>query len=406
MDRTHVIVGGGLAGATAALTLRAQGLDGRVIVVCGERRPPYSRPPLSKSVVRGEIAPERTELRPRQVWDDKQIELELGRTAVALSPAAHELTLEDGERLRYDKLLLATGGTAGVLAGTEGIPGVHTLRTIEDAVTIRGLLGPERSLAIVGAGFIGAELAASAVMAGTRVTLFEVAPAPLSRVLPPVLGRRFTQLHRERTVDVRVGSGVRMITPGPGGLRLDDSRGGVVTVDAVVVAIGMVPDVALAAGAGLATGNGVIVDEFCQSSAPDIYAAGDIACHPNRFLGRRVRIEHWQNAQHQGAAAARSMLGSREPFTEVPWVWSDQYDVNLQITGIPEPGDEVIVRGDLESLHATAYLLRDGRLAAAAGLNRAEDVRVARRLIAAGVSPPRETLADPDLDLAAIAPAA
>jgi 3-phenylpropionate/trans-cinnamate dioxygenase ferredoxin reductase subunit len=271
-------------------------------------------------------------------------------------------------------------------------------------MAIRELLGPGRSLAVVGAGFVGAELAASAVLSGTGVTMFEAAPTPLSRLLPPVLGERYTRMHLERGVDVRSGTGISRIAAGSSGLRLQDSRGGTVSVDAVVVAIGMVPDTALAGAAGLAVGDGIVVDEFCRTSASDVYAAGDVASHPNPLLGGRIRIEHWQNAQHHGAAAARSMLGGRDPFAEVPWVWSDQYDINLQVAGIPSPDDEVVLRGDLESLDATAFLLRRGELAAAAGLNRAAEVRAARRLIGAGVSPSREQLADAELDLAALVP--
>jgi 3-phenylpropionate/trans-cinnamate dioxygenase ferredoxin reductase subunit len=284
------------------------------------------------------------------------------------------------------------------------VPGVRALRTVEDAAAIRDLLGAGRSLAVVGAGFVGAELAASAATLGTKVTMFEAAPVPLARLLPAALGERYARLHREHGVDLHVGTEITGITAGSSGLRLADSRGGSVVAGAVVVAIGMSPDVSLAKQAGLALADGILVDEYCRTSAPDIYAAGDVACHPNSFLGRRIRIEHWQNAQHHGAAAARSMLGVGGPFAEVPWVWSDQYGVALQIAGIPEPGDEVIVRGDIDSLNGTAFLLRSGRLVAAVGLNRAGDVRAARGLIAASISPSREHLADEDLDLAALDP--
>jgi 3-phenylpropionate/trans-cinnamate dioxygenase ferredoxin reductase subunit len=362
MDPCFVVVGGGLAGATAALTLRTSGFDGRVVVVCEEEHAPYSRPLLSKAVVRGEVAPERTQLRPQRLWDGKDIELALGRAAVALDP--------------------------------------------DDSVAIRELLGAGRSLAVIGAGFVGAELAASAATLGTAVTVFEAAPVPLARLLPPALGEIYARVHRDRGVTIRTGTGIGRIEAESSGLRVIDAQGEVSAADAVVVAIGLAPEVSLAERAGLAIGDGVLVDEYCRTSAPDVYAAGDIANHPNPFLGRRVRMEHWQNAQHQGATAARNMLGADEPFAEVPWVWSDQYDVNLQITGLPEPGDEVVLRGDVDSLDFTALLLRGGELAAAVGVNRAGDVRAARKLIAARVSPTREQLADADLDLVALDPSA
>lgn len=406
MDPCFVVVGGGLAGATAALTLRTSGFDGRVVVVCEEEHAPYSRPLLSKAVVRGEVAPERTQLRPQRLWDSKDIELVLGRAAVALDPAGHEVTLADGERLHYDKVLLATGGRARLLPGTEALPGVHTLRTVDDSVAIRELLGAGRSLAVIGAGFVGAELAASAATMGTAVTVFEAAPVPLARLLPPALGEIYARVHRDRGVTIRTNTGIGRIKAKPSGLRVIDAQGGVSAADAVVVAIGLAPDVSLAERAGLAIGDGVLVDEYCRTSAPDVYAAGDIANHPNPFLGRRVRMEHWQNAQHQGVAAARNMLGADEPFAEVPWVWSDQYDVNLQITGLPEPDDEVVLRGDVDSLDFTALLLRGRELVAAVGVNRAGDVRAVRKLIAARVSPTREQLVDADLDLATLDPRA
>ncbi|MCW3001039.1 MAG: hypothetical protein JWQ20_337 [Conexibacter sp.] len=400
-----VIVGGGVAGGTAALALRAAGFEGDVVVVCEEPHPPYSRPPLSKGVVRGEQAPEKTHLRPQKLWDTKGIELLVGRAVTEVDPVAHQVRLSDGEPLEYDRLLLATGGRARTLQGTSEREGVRVLRTIDDSLAVRDQLGQGRSIAIVGAGFVGAELAASAAAVGTAVTVFEAAPLPLARLLPAALGEVYAALHRDRGVDLRTGTGIAGVVDAPGGgLHVVDTDGRTVEADAVVVAVGLEADVDLATRAGLEVGNGILVDELCRTSAPDVFAAGDIANHPNPILGRRVRIEHWQNAQHQAQAAARSMLGQGAPFAEVPWVWSDQYGVNLQVTGLPEPTDDVVLRGDPASLTFTAFLLRDGVLVAAVGLDAADDIRAARELIGRRVTPSAEELADTDLDLTDLVP--
>jgi 3-phenylpropionate/trans-cinnamate dioxygenase ferredoxin reductase subunit len=309
------------------------------------------------------------------------------------------ITLADGERLTYDRRLLAPGGRARTLPGTEAVDGVCTLRTIDDAIAIRDALAGGRSIAVVGAGFIGAELAASARAVGAEVTVLEAADLPLARVLPPILGEIYADLHRDRGVDLRTGAGIADVVRDGDGLRVVGHDGTHVEADMVVVAVGLAPDVSLATAAGLEVSNGIVVDELCETSAPGVFAAGDVAEHPNALLGRRVRIEHWQNAQHQAQAAARSMLGQGQAFTEVPWVWSDQYDVNLQVAGLPEATDEVVLRGDPASLEFAAFLLRDGELRAVVGINAGETVRAGRALIGAGVTPARDALASMDFNL-------
>ena len=397
-----MIVGGGLAGATAALTLRRGGFDGRVVIVCAEEHPPYSRPPLSKAVVRGESPPEKTHLRPPRIWKSNQIELLSGVAGVSLDPGAHSLDLSDGTTLGYDKLLVATGGVARRLPGAVGVDTVQTLRTIEDALALREHLSRGRSLAVIGAGFIGAELAASAVMVGAPVTVLEALPLPLARVLPPFLGELYARLHRERGVDLRTGVGMARVQARRSGVTVSDADGNRVAADKVLVAIGIELDLHLAQNAGLETGDGIMVDQFCRTSAPDVFAAGDIANHPNPLLGRRLRIEHWQHAQHQGAAAAWNMLDRAEPFAEVPWLWTEQYEFNLQIAGLPEPSDRIVLRGDADALDFVAFLVRDGRLAAVVGVNRPDEVRAGRTLIAQHASPSDAKLADPDFDLATL----
>ena len=404
MTPTVVVVGAGLAGGNAALALRSKGFDGRVIVVGDEDHPPYSRPPLSKQLIRGEFEVPRVHLRPASMWEKRDIEFMLGRAVSSLDPAAHRVVLSDGEPVAYDAVLLATGGRARTLPGHKPVDGVHVLRTIDDALAIRQHLGPGKRLLIVGAGFVGAELAASAAMLGTHVTALEAAGVPLGRGLPAVLGEIYGRMHAAHGVDIRVNATVSEVVAGAGGLvvtRLTD--GTVFESDAVVVAIGLEPDVSLAATAGLAVDNGIVVDEYCRTSAPDVFAAGDIANHPNPILGQRVRVEHWQNAQHQGAVAAHNIAADGpdgyDMFAEVPWVWSDQYDVNLQVAGRPLPTDEVVFRGDTESSEFSAMLLRDDVLIGAVGVNCADDVRAVRAAVGQRLRPDRRALADASQDL-------
>ncbi|NDJ87959.1 MULTISPECIES: NAD(P)/FAD-dependent oxidoreductase [Mycolicibacter] len=403
MTRTVVVVGAGLAGGTAALTLRSKGFDGRVILVGDEKHPPYSRPPLSKQLIRGEFDIPRTHLRPAALWEKREVEFVLGRAVTEVDVAAHRVVLSDGEPIGYDALLLATGGRARVLPEQRPVDGVHVLRTIDDALAIREHVGPGKRLLLVGAGFVGAELAASAATLGTQVTALEATGVPLGRGLPAALGEIYGRMHAAHGVDIRVNSTVSEVVPGSGGVVTRLSDGAVFESDAVVVAIGLLPDLTLATAAGLAVDNGILVDEYCRTSGPDVFAAGDIANHPNPILAQRVRVEHWQNAQHQSAIAAHNIAATdsadHEMFAEVPWVWSDQYDINLQVTGRPLPTDEVVFRGDPESAEFSAMLLRDGVLMAAVGVNCADDVRVARAAIGLGLRPDRCALADTSTDL-------
>lgn len=403
MTRTHVVVGAGLAGGTAAMTMRTKGFDGRIVVIGDEPHPPYSRPPLSKALVRGEIEAARTHLRPAAMWEQKDVEFVLGRACTELDVASHQVVLSDGERIDYDSVLLATGGRARTLPGQDAVPGVFVLRTLDDALAIRDRLGPGRRLLIVGAGFVGAELAASAAALGTEVTVLESAAVPLGRALPPQIGEIYARMHRGHGVEIQVNAAVHDVVPSSGGLLTRTTDGAVHVSDTVVIAVGLVPELELAERAGLAVDNGVVVDEYCRASAPDVFAVGDIANHPNPLLGHRVRVEHWQNAQHQSAVAAHNMVaaddGDYEVFAEVPWVWSDQYDVNLQVAGRPRPTDEVVFRGDPASTEFSTMLLRDGVLIAAVGLNAADDVRAARAVIGRDVRPDPAALADTSVEL-------
>lgn len=398
-SETFVVLGGGVGGGTAALALRSQGFAGRLVVVCDEPRAPYSKPPLSKEVLRGEQSADRTALRPLSWYAKRDIELRTGIAATRVDTAARTVELADGTTLAYDKLLLATGGRARTLPGAHDVPGVFTLRTVEDAEAIAERLLPGARVVVVGGGFLGAEVAASAVQLGCTVTVLEGQQVPMERALPPVLGQLCGRLHREHGVDVRTGVAVTDLEPGEGGLVARAASGERFPADVVVVGIGMVPCDELAVRAGLHVEDGVVVDEHCRTSDPDVFAIGDLANAPNPLLGERMRVEHWQNAQHQAKVAAANMLGGDEVFAEVPWVWSDQYDVTIEITGRPRPTDEVHLRGDVSGWSFSAVLTRDGVLCGCVSFNRAQDVRAVRTLMTEQRPVSLELLTDPDVDL-------
>ncbi|MGH3517784.1 MAG: NAD(P)/FAD-dependent oxidoreductase [Haloechinothrix sp.] len=399
------IVGSGVAGATAALTLRSEGFDGRVVLIGDEPDEPYRRPPLSKDVLRGSMPQERTRLKPPQTWQQQDIELLTGTTVTRVDVGAQTLDLGDRGELCYDKLLLATGGRARRLPQTAPLAGVYTLRSLADVPAPRAALTPGSSVLVIGAGLIGAEVAASARAMECSVMMLESEHTPLSRLLPPAISRVYADLHREQGVDLFTGVDVRRLERVDLGLLASDAHDNHWLADTVVVAIGMVPRTELAEQAGIEVDNGIVVDEFFQTSAPGVYAAGDVANQPNLVLGGRHRVEHWQSAQEQGAAAAKSMVGDRTPFARVPWCWSDQYGVNLQVTGWPVAGDNVTVRGDLDALDFTAIFHRQGRLVGAVGVNRAAEVRALRKFVTEAPYAAAGVLADPGTDLATIDPA-
>lgn len=396
----YVIVGASLAGGRAAETLRAEGFDGRIVLVGAEPERPYERPPLSKEFLRGELPEEKLYLRPAAYYAEQRIELCLGVRALRLRPHEPVIELSDGAALRYDRLLIATGATPRRLRvpGSE-LPGIYYLRTLGDAATLGVILRQRPRLVVVGAGFIGAEVAASARVLGCDVAVLEMLPVPLGKVLGEEVGRVYAALHAAHGVDLRTGEEVAAFR---GAGRVEEvvtASGAVLPCDLVVVGVGVVPDVGWLDDAGVAIENGVVVDELCATSRPDVYAAGDVANWPHPLFGERLRVEHYDNAQEQGAAAARSMLGRGTPYGPVPFFWSDQYDATLQYVGHAGPGDAVVFRGDPRSEAWVAYYLREGRLRAALGLNRARDIALARRLIAARVTVSPDLLRDEQADL-------
>ncbi|WP_109526642.1 MULTISPECIES: NAD(P)/FAD-dependent oxidoreductase [Nocardia] len=399
MSETFVVIGGGVGGGTAALALRAEGFTGRIVVLCEEPRAPYSKPPLSKGVLRGEEDPERTALRPPAWYEKKDIEIRTAVAATDLDVVRKVVQLSTGEELAYDKVLIATGGRPRTLPGSDGVPGVFTLRNVEDSLAIGRQLGPDTRLVVIGGGFIGGEVAASASALGCEVTVLEGRRAPLERLLPPTLAGLYMRLHTEHGVTFHTDIAVSDIAEGPRGLVAHAADGTSYPADLIVVGIGMVPRDDLALRGGLRVENGVVVDAQCRTSDPDVFAVGDVANAPQPYLGRRMRVEHWQNAQHQAKIAAKNMVGGSEEFAEVPWVWSDQYDVTIQIAGKPQPTDDVHLRGDVDGWNFSAVLTRDGGLVGCVAFNRTDDVRSVRRIMTERLPVSLEHLTDSRHDL-------
>jgi 3-phenylpropionate/trans-cinnamate dioxygenase ferredoxin reductase subunit len=395
-----VIVGAGECGTRAALALREAGYEGPVTLVGAERHHPYERPPLSKQAIVAEVPV------PKPIGGaDRLAELRIdflsGREAAAVDRAGRRLRLSDGADIGYDRLLIATGARPRRLPvpGADG-PSVAVLRTLDDAARIRAGLGPGRRLAVIGGGFIGLELAASARVLGAEVAVVEALPRLLTRGVPAAIAAVLQARHVEEGVTFHFGAGVAAI--GEAGVVLAD--GSTIAADLVVVGIGAAPDTRLAAAAGLAVENGVAVDATLATSDPAIFAAGDCCSFPQGLYGgRRVRLESWRSAQELGTLAAGNMLGRAEPVASVPWFWSDQYDLGLQIAGLAE-GAVLEARRELGGgAFVLFHLGADGRLLAASGIGPgtavAKDIRLAEMLIARRAAPPPAALADPAVNL-------
>jgi 3-phenylpropionate/trans-cinnamate dioxygenase ferredoxin reductase component len=402
-QRTFVIVGASLAGAKAAETLRAEGFAGRVILLGEEPEPPYERPPLSKGYLLGSDERDTAFVHDRAWYDKQNIELRTGVRVEALEPGAHAVTVATGERLTYDKLLLTTGSVVRQLLvpGAE-LEGVHYLRRIEHSDTLRGVLVEGARVVVIGGGWIGLEVAAAARTHGAAVTLVEVDALPLRRVLGDEVAHVFAGLHAEHGVDLRFGTGVREIVGSAGrvaSVMLEDGTS--VPADVVVVGVGIAPAAELAQAAGLAVDNGVLVDAALRTSDPDIYAAGDVANADNPLLGRRVRVEHWDNALHGGPAAARSMLGQEVVYDRVPYFFTDQYDLGMEYAGHAEPGsyDQVVFRGDVARREFIAFWLAGSRVLAGMNVNIWDVSDDIQQLVRSGVHVDPARLADPDVPL-------
>lgn len=397
-----VIIGAGQAGAWAARTLRGEGFDGRLLLIGDEPHPPYERPPLSKAFLAGEATPESACILDEDALAALSIEWLSNTRVVQLDRTEKRLKLPDGSAICYDKLILCTGGRARELdVPGASLPGVHTLRTIADALKLGPMLRRDSRVAVIGGGWIGLEVAATARKHGAEVTVIEAMGRLCERSVPETLSTHLRALHVSQGVKVLLGAGVLSFAPGTaGGLDVMLSDGRTIGCDAAVVGIGLVPNDELARASGLACEGGVLVDAQCRTSDPDIFAAGDVAVASNSWAGRRLRLESWQNAQEQGIAAAKSALGRDIRYDPLPWFWSDQYGTNFQIYGMPLPSHQAVMRGDPAAGSFIHFYLEGDRLVAALGSNAARDLRFARRLIERRTQIKAQDLADPAVSLA------
>jgi 3-phenylpropionate/trans-cinnamate dioxygenase ferredoxin reductase subunit len=402
-EQTFVIAGAGLAGAKAAEALRGEGFGGRIVLIGEERQRPYERPPLSKEYLQGKTRREAIFVHEPGWYEEHSVELRPGVAVTAIDRGRHEVELSDGSRIGYGKLLLATGAMPRLLpVPGASVPGVLYLRSVEDSERIREALSSASRVAIIGAGWIGLEVAAAARLAGVEVTVAETAELPLLRVLGPEVAPVFAELHRDHGVDLRFGASVAEILVSGGkaaGVRL--AGGDEVGADAVIAGIGAAPATQLAEAAGLDVRDGVLADTSLRTSDPDIYAAGDVARAFHPLYGTHIRVEHWANALNQPSAAARAMLGQDVSYGTLPFFYTDQYDLGMEYAGYVEPGgyDEVVIRGDTGTREFIAFWLSGGRLLAGMNVNVWDVSEQIQQLISSRAAVDASRLADPAVPL-------
>lgn len=377
-----VIIGAGQAGAQTIISLRQGGYEGNISLIGDETELPYQRPPLSKKYLSGEMEAERLYFRPQEFYDKENVSLYLGRRAAEIDRKAKTVKLDDGTMLPYDALVLSTGSRPRPLP----LPGadlhqVYDMRAISDIAAMQPHFTPGKKLVIIGGGYIGLETAAVARKMGLETTVVEAADRVLARVTDPQISAFYERVHAEEGVTVMTGVGVAALV-GEGavsGVELSDGR--ILPADCVVVGIGILPNVELAEAAGLEVDNGIVVDENACTSDPAIYAAGDCTQHPNNLLGRRLRLESVHNAIEQGKAAAAHILGTPKPYHDIPWFWSDQYDVKLQIVGLSGEHDSTILRGDSDSRSFALFYFKGDKLIAVDAVNRPAEFMLAKKLV-------------------------
>lgn len=394
--QTIAIIGAGQAGGWAAVTLRREGFTGAIVLVGDETHPPHERPPLSKAVLSGAATPDSTRLQKSDAFEALGLDWKPGVRVARIDRGAKRLAMANGETIAYDKLILCTGGRARQLSapGAASVP-VHTLRTIDDALALAPALAAGRRLVVVGGGWIGLEVAATARKQGADVVVIESQSRLCERTVPRDMSEHLLALHRSHGTRILLGTAIQHLAAAADGscvVTLTD--GEAIPCDVVVAGVGMLPNDELARDAGLVCDGGVVVDHQCRTSDQDIFAAGDVAVTPNPWAGRALRLESWQNAQEQGVAAARSALGLDVDYQPLPWFWSDQYDMNLQIYGFPTPSHRVVARGEPGSASFLRFYLDGDVMQAALGCNAAKDLRFARRLIEQRRSVDVQRLAD------------
>lgn len=403
MSETVVVIGAGHGAAQFVESLRTGSFGGRIVMVGDEPYRPYERPATSKELLSGGLELDRVFLKREAYYEEKQIEVRLGARAAAIYRGAGTVALADGEILPYDKLVIATGARARTLQvpGVE-LDGIFYLRSLADSLAVGARLGPDKRLVIVGGGYVGLEVAASATKLGCKVTVVEALERLMARVVAPEIADFYQSAHRAAGVDLQFGVVIERFVGDMAvqAVRLTD--GTEIPADVVVVGIGAVPNTELAAEAGLAVENGIVVDDCGRTADPAVFAIGDATNHPNALLGKRLRLESVPAAMGQARAAASVILGTPKPFNEIPWFWSDQYDLKLQIVGLSEIGDEVVLRGDPSTRRFAAFYLRKGAVVAVNAVSSPKDFIGGRKLVAEGRTPDPARLSDPAIPLSEV----
>jgi 3-phenylpropionate/trans-cinnamate dioxygenase ferredoxin reductase subunit len=399
MAETIVIVGAGQTAAVAAKGLRRRHHEGPIVLVGDEKHRPYQRPPLSKEYLAGEQEQDDTFLLDEAWCADKHVDMRLGAPVVRIDAASGFVELEGGSRVEGDAFLIATGSRARRIPGVEGERVVY-LRGLEDATRLKGYMRPGAHVITVGAGFIGSEVASVARAAGAEVTVLEALDVPLERVVGRDMGDVLARIQRDHGVDLRTGEVVESVTETAAGVTVRTRSGTTVEGDVVVVGIGTIANTEMAERSGVAVDNGVLVDEYCRTNVEGVFAAGDVTNHWHPLFERRMRVEHFDNANKQAMAAAKNMVGQRTAYDDPHWFWSDQFGLNLQHTGHSTNWDDIIVRGSVDDLDFIAFYLERGVVRAAFSVERGGDMYVAKELIAAQATPDPAKLRDEELEIA------
>ena len=393
-----VIVGAGQAAGQAAASLRQEGHEGSITILGDESHPPYQRPPLSKQYLSGEIGPERVYLRPEKFYNDQNVTVKTGVTVSEIDRGSKQVKTDSGDTYRYDKLLIATGSRPRIL-NIEGsnLDGIHYLRTMDDVDGIRDAMAEAKNICIVGGGYIGLEVAAVACEAGKNVSVLEMESRILQRVTTPEMSEFYHQLHTGRGVNILVQTGCSGFEGENGKVTKVLCGDSSIDADMVIIGIGIIPNVELAEAAGLECDNGIVVDDHCCTSDPDIYAAGDCTNHPNPIMDRRLRLESVPNAMDQARVASANMLGGDKVYAAVPWFWSDQFELKLQMVGFSADGDTSVVRGEKSENQFAVFYLKDGKIVGVDAVNSPREFMVCKQLYGKAVD--AADLANPEVEL-------
>jgi 3-phenylpropionate/trans-cinnamate dioxygenase ferredoxin reductase subunit len=402
-SRTFVIIGASQAGGWIAKTLRAEGFEGRVVLIGEEKYLPYERPPLSKGALLGEAELDSTYFWPPETYEELNIKTMLGVRATTIDRTAKQVTLDNGDVLAYDRLAITTGTRPRLLpiAGAD-LAGVHYLRTMDDTLAIKADIKAGATAVIVGGGWIGLEVAATLSKLGCKSIVVEFADRLCGRAVTPEISAWMLDFHKGHGIDVRLNTGVERFEGDRSLQRAVLSDGDTIECSLAVVGIGVLANSEIAAEAGLDVENGITVDDLCRTSDPDIFSAGDVTNHPNDLLGKRIRLESWENAQNQGIAAGKAMLDKGESYNEIPWFWSDQHDSNIQMIGLPENWDEIATRGNAGDNEFMTVYLKDHKIIGAISVNNPRDLRFAKRLMQSGKAVSASDLADTSIKMQAL----